>query len=532
VKDVDPSRPRRWLGEYGPLALRLAGCALTYLPSLHGPLLGYDDDWLISRNTILRDPSLDALRSIWLDLSFKTRLVLGAEYLPVRDTSLWLEARLWGLEAGPLRLTQLVLYLAAVTAIRAALRRSWPDRIGVELATAVFALHPVHVESVAWLASRKDILALLFIALSLVAYASDRPSRRWLAPAAILAACLSKSMSVAAPALLVAQDLLAHRRPHWGALGAAVGAAALSLVPHLAVGATVNMVATPLGGSRLTAALSMGPVWLRYLGILVWPPSLSIVHEVAPLTQPTAAAVAGYGLLTIWALLGTWLWWRRGYPLPLVAWLWFAAPLGPVSQIAFPLQNVMADRYAFLSVMALALGVGAAASAVIRRWKRSGPRAVGLVSGVGLAVLGVATARRAALFADEGALFVDAMPKAPHSCLPHYQAGKYWLDRGDLSAAVDALDVVLTRCPPPSGIAQRATNNLARAYVKLERWADAERVLRAGRLAWPDDPTMLGNLVRVMARSGRTAEARELFEELQRRFPRYLSEPAAERVGP
>ncbi len=523
---------RRVAITHWPLALILLTTVLVYLPSLGGPLLGYDDDWLITRNTILRDPSLGALGRIWLDLSGPTRLVLGAEYLPVRDTNLWLEAQLWGLGAGPLRLSQLALYLGAIAAFRAALRRAWPDPVAAELATALFALHPVHAESVAWIASRKDVLALLFVALALRAYGAERRVLRWLAPMAIVAACFSKSMSVVTPALLPTLDLLARRRPDLRVLSASVVAAALCLWPHLTVGGTMQMVGAPLGGSRLTAALSMGPVWLRYLGVLLCPATLSVVHEVAALTRLTAASAAGWALLGLWAVAGAALWWRRDRPLLLVTFLWFAAPLAPVSQIAFPLQNAMADRYAFLSVMALGIGVGAGVSTAVTRLRTGWRRGAVLAATLALGAPASHAAERAALFADTIALFEDAMAKAPGSCVPPTQIGLHRLEHGDLPGATTALEAALIRCAPPDETARRATTHLARAHVAAGRLVEAERVLRAGRAGWPNDPKQLANLMRVLARQGRTKEAYDLFLELQRRFPTYLEDRGRIPVGP
>lgn len=526
------SARRGALPEYLPLALILLATALVYLPSLDGPLLGYDDDWLIRRNTILQDSSWRALGRIWFDWSFSARVVLGAEYLPVRDTNLWLEARLWGLEAFPLRLSQLALYLAAVVVFRAALRRAWPDRLAVEVATAAFALHPVHVESAAWLASRKDVLALLFIGLALHCYGSEQLRRRWLAPLAIVAACLSKSMSVAAPLLLPTVDLLRRRRPDPGVLAASAFAAALTLIPHLNVGQTMHMVSSPLGGSRVAAAWSMGPVWLRYLGLLVWPPSLSIVHEVPILNGPTPASLLGYGLLLAWSAAGTWAWWRRGRPVTLAAFIWFLAPLLPVSQVAFPLQNAFADRYAFLSVLAFGLALGTLVSTAMRALPPLAGRFALLASIVLVGVGALFSARRAELFSDESALFLDAMPKAPGSPIPHYQYGMVQFARGHLELATPALEIAVSRLDPPSQNARRATLNLSRAYAAEGRLAEAEQLLRRGREQWPHDPKQLANLARVLARQGKQKEAAARFAELRRRFPTYLEDREKPLVGP
>src|SRR5205085_8020311 len=122
---------------------------------------------------------------------------LGAEYLPVRDTLVWLELRLFGPSAFALRAVSLLLYLAAALLLRAYLRRAIPDAAVAETSAWLFALHPVHAESVAWLAGQKDLVALLLVAAALLVYAKDR--RLWAAPLLLLAAMFGKSVAVAAP---------------------------------------------------------------------------------------------------------------------------------------------------------------------------------------------------------------------------------------------------------------------------------------------------------------------------------------------
>jgi hypothetical protein len=153
---TDPAR-RRWL----PIGLALAVGAV-FSPALAGGFLNYDDPWLIQGNPVFARPLGEALGAIWLDLGRATRLQLGAEYLPLRDTSHLLEIRLLG-GARPafMHAVQLALYVAAVLLFRVALLRSLPQRWVAELAA-------VHAETVAWLAGRKDVLAL--------------PSRPWSRP--------------------------------------------------------------------------------------------------------------------------------------------------------------------------------------------------------------------------------------------------------------------------------------------------------------------------------------------------------------
>ena len=144
------------------------------------------------------------------------------------------------------------------------------------------------------------MLALLLVAGALTVHARGQASARWVVPVLLLLAHLSKSMSVAAVGLLAAQDLLLRRRPDWRLyLGVAL-AAAVALAVHLHVGRAVGMTGEPAGGSRITAAMTMGPVWLRYLGVLVWPGQLSLVQDVVVRTHWDAPSVAGYAVLLLW----------------------------------------------------------------------------------------------------------------------------------------------------------------------------------------------------------------------------------------
>lgn len=501
--------PQRWRS-LAPFLLVLA-VLLAYLPSLRGGYLVWDDPWLIRDNAVLRDASPRALRAIWGDFSLETRLALGAEYLPLRDTELWLEARLFGLSPGALRATALASYVIAVLFVRRALHATLGSFVAAELGAWVFALHPVHVESVAWLSGRKDVLAMLFVAAAMAVHAGKSRARPWAVPALLLAAHLSKAMTVTALGLLLMQDLLARRRPELRLYAGAAAVAVTALVLHSAVGELVGMTQAPAGGSRLAQALVMGPVLLRYVGSLLWPPALSLVHDAPLVTRFGPSSVAALGLVSGWAAVGLWLWRRRGRPLWLGAWLAFFVPLLPVSQIVVPLQNQMADRYLFLSVLGAALLFGAAFDRL---------RAPGFVlAPLTLLALGLSSGERAWLFASSERAFADATAKTELSPVAPYQLAAALEERRDVAGALRLYQAALERSRGSDEVGRRATNNLAKLRVESGDLSGALRVLLDGRTRWPDDPKLLANLVRVLARLGRNAEAEAVFAELSRRFP-------------
>ena len=509
----------RWLS---PAALTLV-LLLAYLPSLSSGFLALDDPWLIEANPLYREPGFGWLTRAWTAFDFETRYALGAEYLPLRDTSHWLELRLFGLSPELMRWVSWSLYVAAALLLRAALLLTLKSRLAAELSAWIFALHPVHVESVAWLAGRKDLLALLFVAAALRVYAGRSRAAAWAVPLCMGLAYLSKSMSVVAAGLLIAQDVLARRRPDVRVVSVSVLLAAVALAVHMHVGGVVGMVTEPHGGSRWATAAAMGGVLLRYTELVAWPPALAIFHHVDAAAGWTLVSIAGYGVVLVWGALGV-LWWRRGGRVVAASWLWWVVPLAPVSQVLFPLQNIMADRYLLFSVMgpALLLGVGVAR---LGEWTRLGARARALLPrllGPALvSALALATAGRADTFADSVGLFFDAYRKEPGHPSSSYQLGKLFEQQGEREAAARWYVRALEVAPPEHTVSRMASNNLAILLAGSGMPDQAVQVLERARAAWPDDPKLLGNLAEITARQGKADEAKRLYEELRRRHPDY-----------
>ncbi|MFO0625815.1 MAG: tetratricopeptide repeat protein [Polyangiales bacterium] len=509
---LDANRAARWM----PLALSLAVVAL-YAPSLTAPFLSYDDPWLVTDNPVLRDAAGSALRAIWTRFDLDTRMVLGAEYLPVRDTFAWLVARVAGLSPLPHRAAQLGVYLGAVLALRAWLRRVLPARPGVAEVTAwLFALHPAHVSSVAWVAGTKDALSLLFLALALDTHARAPRGRPGAAAALTALACLSKGTSVVAPALLVASDLLARRRVAWRAVAASGAVALASVAAQLSVGRVVHMIAEPLGRTFAERVASMAPVALRYVQLSLLLERPCIAREVAPraVTDPLAwASLAVIVAVTAAAAVM----WRRGHRLPLVAVGLFAAGLAPVSQVLAPLQNRMADRYLLVAV----LGPCLAAAALLDRlaWRRA-VAAAAVVTAAALSALHVAQ------FSDEAWLWSDAMARTRGPLAP-YQLAHLLRARGDLAGTERMLRETLARDAMSTPASASAATNLSQLLAVSGRADEAIALLRRAIVASPGNPRARFNLASLLHARGEVAEARGVLREVVMRFPDYPRARAA-----
>jgi tetratricopeptide (TPR) repeat protein len=488
---------------------------VVYLPSIPGDVLVYDDTWLVENNPVLRYSAAEAVHAIFFDLGLDTRLLLGAEYLPLRDASYWIDTEL-GFGPAAMRAEQLLIYLGAVLLLRAALLVNMRSRAVAEVASLCFALHPVHVESVAWLAGRKDVLALFFVAAALRTYEASGVGR-WATIPLLLGAHFSKSMSLIGGALLLGQDLLAQRRPRWGLLSASALGALLAFAVHRSVGMRVGMLGGPLSGDAWAVWGTMGHVWLRYLEALFWPPILTLTPDDVRQTSWDLGSVLGWGAIAGGLAVGVFLL-RRGRPLVLTAWLWFAVPLAPVSQVLVPLQNVMADRYLWLSVLGLGLLLGAA-------WQAS--RAGAIASAAALGVWLIGSAWRASLFGDGVALF-ERETRVSRGALAPFLLAVTHQRRGDVPAAERAYRTALERpCGSSCDPIRQSSNALARLLVHDGRPAEAEPILRAARQRFPEAANVAFNLVKVLYRLGRVDEAEALYIESTTRFPEYRSNESA-----
>ncbi len=155
---------RRW-SLWGGIALIALAACVAYLPALRGQFI-LDDDIYLTNAPVIR--ASDGLYRIWCTSQ-------ALDYYPVTNTSLWLEWRLWGLNPLGYHVTNLLLHVAACLLIWAILRQLAIP--GAFLAALLFAVHPLNVESVAWIAQRKGLLALVFFLLSILWYVREEQRR-------------------------------------------------------------------------------------------------------------------------------------------------------------------------------------------------------------------------------------------------------------------------------------------------------------------------------------------------------------------
>ena len=400
------------------LALAMLLVVVLYAPTAGHGLVNFDDPWLIRDNWLLQQPSGATLHAILFDLSRDTRAVLGAEYLPVRDLSIVVDVSLWGTWWAGYHLTNVAVYLATLPLWFAALTRLGVDRRLVGLAVLLWAVHPTHAESVAWLSERKGVLAMMFAGAAALGHARFRSGGRgwWLALAAVagVAAVWSKATSAFALASLVGLELaLPTLRRSWSrslvSLAAVGVAAGFAFAPVLLVASRMEVVGTVTSTEGWTeTVLGVLGFYVRLVAMAV-PNAISypISHQ-GPSTVDLA--LGGVAMLAVLACVAVP---RRGWwqPSPTVraaavVWLfgWF-----PVSRILLPVKAVLvADRYMLLPTLGVALGVAAAVLALPRARTRNA------LAGVLVLAASLRTLDARASWQDATQLWSRAVESNPH----------------------------------------------------------------------------------------------------------------------
>lgn len=504
----------RWLRS--PLVLVLV-LVLVYLPSFGGSWLRYDDDWLVRDNVVLSRADPRGVLTILTAFDRDSRLALGAEYLPVRDLVVWLVRGVLGLDVGGLRLVLFALYATGIVAFLEWARRAPPTHARTLcLSTWLFAVHPVHVESAAWLAGFKDVLLLLFTGLALLAYESRAGRIGALVPLLVALGALSKAAGVVTPLLLLTTDLLARRRPRGRIVLPSLLVASVSAALHAWVGSVVGMYASPVADRPLPAVATMLVVFARYVGLALGLHPQSIVYEV----EVHAFDVASVASAALWLCfaLGARSALRRRDPVPAFALLWFFAALAPVSQLVAPLQNRMADRYALVALFGATTVLARVVEWLCGRASERLRDAIRLLPAV---AFGALAAWRNLVFSDPVLLFAEATERTSRDPRPAYMLAESLVEAGDDVAAEAAYRIALERDDFRTDRGRRAGNNLARLLLRNGRVEEARELYRILVARFPNDPRVLHNLAVVEESLGNQETATAQRAELARRFPTY-----------
>ena len=497
---------------------------LAYLPALRGGFVWDDDSWTTRIIGLLRDPS--GLRLIWFQ---PTAL---QQYYPLSGTTFWLDYQLWKFWTTPYHVENVLLHaLAALLFWRLLLRLQLP---GAWLASALFALHPVMVESVAWITERKNVLSLVFYLGALLAYlryaqgvSSGRcqvtrtdsiPSHVTchvslfyaLAFVLFLCALLAKTTTFSLPAVILLIGWWKRGQIRWRA-------DVLPTLPFFALAIGLCLVTSWLEKYHVGAegsdfaltfpqrCLVAGRAFWFYLGHLFWPAKLCFVY---PRWQPNPGsgwqwlfpATAIGALFTLWLARG-----RTGRG-PVTALFFYVGTLFPV--LGF--MNAYGMRYSFVWdhwVYLSALGIIALAAALVVRVAESlrTPAVIYGFAAIVLPVLARLTWSQAGMYTDTETLWRRTLAGNPDCWLAHTDLGIYLHDRGHAEEAIENFRRAIQINPNNS----ESLDDLGLALAAKGRFEEAIENYRKAIQINPNNPEAPNNLGVALATKGRFDEAIE-----------------------
>ena len=492
--------------------LLLAATAAAYYPAWHGGLL-WDDDAHLTADALR---SASGLWRIWFDVG------ATQQYYPLVHSAFWAFYQFWGLDTLGYHLANIALHATSACLFFVVLTRLRVP--GALVAAAVFALHPVHVESVAWMTELKNTLstaAYLAAALAYLRYDVSR-SQRWYAVSLILfvAALLSKTVTASLPAALLVI--------FWWQRGRITRKDVMPLLPFFALGLAAGLFTawferTILAAQGAEYALSATErfllagraVWF-YFAKLVWPANLAFIY---PRWQIDSGSLVAwlYSLGALAALAVAWA--SRGRTrAPLAALLLFGGTLFPALGFfnVYPFRySFVADHFQYLASLPMIAALSAALVLAIRRVPEG---VLALVLAVPLAVL---TSYQSRDYRSSDALFRATLARNPDCWLCYNNLASTLVHGNDqeLGEAVTFLTRALALNPQSA----EAHNNMGGALQRQGRFEEALREHDAAARLNPRLADARYNVGVVQAALGRTAEARAAYEAVVREWPTFVA---------
>jgi tetratricopeptide (TPR) repeat protein len=499
------------------LAILLCLALVLAIGAVYGQVYGhdflnYDDPAYVTENGQVQQ-GLTGASVRW---AFTT--TAEANWHPLTWLSLQLDYQLWGLKASGYHLTSLLLHCASSLLLFGVLWRMTGAVWASAAVAALFAVHPLHVESVAWVAERKDVLSTLFWMLTLWAYVwyveSPGLGRYLLLLLAFALGLLAKPMLVTLPCVLLLLDYWPLGRwpsragPRAVSLRRLVGEK-LVLFALAAASCVITAIVQRQGGTvvaldDLPFPLRLGNAvasYLGYIGHMLWPANLAVFYP-HPREQLSLAKVLAAGALLGGISVAAYRL-RRRQPYLLVGWLWYVGTLVPVVGLVQVGSQAMADRYTYVPLIGLFIMLAWGVPALLRtRW---GFGTAVLASGTALvlAVCMVTTWGQVDYWRDSVTLWEHALSATDKNFITHYHLGGAYSRQGQLDRAVQQFEASLRLNPQFAG----AHNDLGAALVRQGKWEQARQHFDAALKIDPDYFPAHRSLGVVLAEHGKVEEA-------------------------
>lgn len=508
--------------------LAAAGALLAITIVAHAPAFdaGYvvDDEEYVVENALLHDAT--GLQRIWVEPG------ATSQYYPLVFTSFWLEYQLWGTEPVGYHAVNVALHAVNVLLVWVLLARlglpcAW-------LGAALFGVHPVNVESVAWVAERKNVLSAAFYFLSLLTFlrwrplspepgqAGDRTGLYLLSLALFLLALLSKTATVTLPAAILVLI--------WWKRGRVASPDALAVAPMFAMAfvlglVTLRLETTSVGAtgalwdlSPLERVLIAGRALWFYASTLAWPSGLAF--DYGRWNVDTGAAWQYlYPLAALAVVAASWSLRHRLGRGALAAVLLYAGTLAPTLgflSVAFFRYSFVANHFHYIaSVVLLAAAAACAARLLARASTPTARRCAHLGVALALALLGALSWQQARAYESLETLCRHTLARSPTSWLANNILGEMHLRRGEAERALPYLEAARQAGPDYF----ETLVNLAIAYMNLARYDESIAQARHAVEVAPSQPDGYRHVADALQRSGRPGQAIPWYRQALERDP-------------
>jgi tetratricopeptide (TPR) repeat protein len=517
---------------------------VAYLPALNGGFI-LDDDVLLTKNPSIKAP--DGLFQFWCTTE-------PYDYWPVTNTALWFEWRLWAMNSPGYHVTNLILHVVESLLIWIIMRRlSIP---GAFLAAVIFAVHPVNVESAAWIAQRKNMMSLLFFLLSILWYlkyfglAPPRLAAKlsmvhrplpadssfiphpssfyfwyWLSLAAFVLAMLSKGSAAILPILLLA--IVWWLRPRWTVFISRWDI--VRTVPFFAVAVAltaVNLWFQSHGEEVMVRnadfterVLGAGAVVWFYLYKAILPFDLAFIYPQWQIEHGNPL----WWLPLVGALAVTAALWRyrKSWSRPLLfAWVFFCAALVPVmgfTDVGFMKYSLVADHYQHIAIIGV-IALAAASWSVWRRRARGGERRAATVVAVVVAgTLAFLTYRQSEIYRDNIVLYTATLEKNPNCWMAQNNLGNVLIQAGRPRDAIEHCQRALEL----NSNYAKAHYNLGTALKAIGQYQQAIEHFEQALKLEPDYAEVHYNYGNIFIHSGQPLEAIEHYRHALQSKPNF-----------
>jgi hypothetical protein len=446
----------------------------------------------------------------WPSIQWAFSHFVACQWIPLSWISHMADVNLFGMDPGRHHLGNVLIHALNSCLVFAVFRRMTGDLWPSAAVAALFAVHPINVESVAWIAERKNVLSTFFWLLAMGAYArhAEQPRGRWMW---VVAACmalglLAKPMLVTLPCALLLLDIWPLRRVQrtpwlrlvWEKaplflLSAASSATTLAAARHENALMTAGIL--PIQVRLENAVLG----YAAYLRDLFWPSRLIVLN---PLEAKHAMGLVLGASLLLLAITTILILLRKRQPFLLIGWLWFVGILVPVSSIFQVGTQAYANRFTYIPQLGIFWGIVWG----LRALPRPAARWLPVAASVALAILSLLTVQQVQYWTDTVTLFEYNLRYAPNDGVSHAIAGMGYVRRRDYPSAI-AHYREAKRLMPSMG---EVRSLLGEALTHTGQKTEALEQLKAAVALNPKDDHARRNLVTLLVNEGRLQEAAQL----------------------